>query len=128
MTADPGPGSDVELGIAEGADLSHARVADLSAPTSGPSDESIEKQIGDQNVRALRHAHAYRRALVKWTLRTVAYLAIMSTVFMGGYLWFQRGQIEASVMIAFFVSVVAETIGVLYVIARYLFPPNGPQG
>jgi hypothetical protein len=87
VIADLGPGRDVELGTREGADLSSARVDDLSTPTSGPSDKSIDEQIGDQNIRGMRAAHSYRRALVKWTLWTVAYLAAASTVFMGAYLW-----------------------------------------
>lgn len=124
MTADP-PNRDVELGTREGSELANAKIDDLSTPTDGPSDKSIAEQIGDQDVRALRAAHSYRRALVKWSLRTVGYLAVASTLFMAGYIWLERGHIEASVMISFFVSVVAETVGVLYVIARYLFPPSG---
>ncbi len=118
------PLPDVELGTREGSELVDGRIADLSNPTA--SGKSVEERIGDENVRAHRAAHSYRRALVKWTLRTVGYLAVASTVFMGAYIWFQRGHIEASVMISFFVSVVTETIGVLYVIARYLFPAAGP--
>lgn len=128
MSADPGPGPagrDIELGTQLGDELSQARIDDLSADTRSPSDKSVDQLIGAENVRALQHAHGYRRALVRWTLVVVAYLALASTIFMGGYIWFERGHIEASVMISFFVSVVTETIGVLYVIARYLFPsPN----
>lgn len=117
---------DVDLGTEAGEQFDRAPADDLASPVDRRPDKSVEKRISDEKYRALRAANNYRRALVKWTLRVVGGLTGMATVFMGLYMMSQWDEIQASVMIAYFASVVTETIGVLYVIARYLFPSSGP--
>ncbi|MCV7154341.1 hypothetical protein [Mycolicibacterium pyrenivorans] len=116
---------DVDLGTEGGEEFDSALADALVSPVKRP-DASVDKRIDDEKYRALRAANNYRRALVKWTLRVVGGLTAMATVFMGLYVCSQWDEIAASVMIAYFASVVAESIGVLYVIARYLFPSTGP--
>ena len=50
-----------------------------------------------------------------------------ATAFMIAYVASQWHHIDASVMIAYFTSVVVQSIGILYVITKYLFPQSGPQ-
>jgi hypothetical protein len=52
---------------------------------------------------------------------------LAATGFMVAYVCSQWHHIDASVMIAYFTSVVVESIGILYVIAKYLFPRSGPR-
>ncbi|MGO9102117.1 MAG: hypothetical protein ACLP9Y_22755 [Mycobacterium sp.] len=55
-------------------------------------------------------------------------LVFAATVSMGVYAGSQWHHIEAQVVIAYFSSIVVESIGILYIISRYLFPNSGPRG
>ncbi len=121
------PGGEVELGTQTGDEFADRQIAELTAFAASASDESVDKRILEEDVRALQAAHKYRRVMVKWTLRVVGFLTFAATAFMALYIFSQWGNIDPSVMIAYFASIVAETIGILYVIARYLFPSSGPR-
>ncbi|OIN79788.1 hypothetical protein [Mycobacterium malmoense] len=95
-----------------------------NAPRNLP-DTKVDSRIDDEKYKELRAANVYRKALVVSTLVTVGALVIAATAFMALYIGSQWAHIEASVMIAYFASVVAESVGILYVIARYLFPHSG---
>lgn len=119
---------ELDVGTEDSVQFDNAGRGQLEAtPSASRTDPSVEKRILDENYKAVRAANTYRRALVKWTLRVVGGLTSAATAFMAAYVVSQWGEIEATVMIAYFASVVAETIGVLYVIARYLFPSSGPN-
>ena len=123
MTAD----ADAEPGTEdEGTEFDAAGKDELKRlPAATGNDKSITERIGNQHVKALKRAHKHRGKMVTWTLRTVGGLSIASTGFMGLYIWSQWHHVEAAVIMAYFASVVTETIGILYVIARYLFPTSG---
>lgn len=119
--------NDVDLGAEDSTLFDTASRDQLTTTSSaGQTSPSVNERIGNEHVTALKAAHAYRRALVRWTLVTVAGLALAATTFMGLYTWSQWHHVEAAVIIAYFTAVVTETIGILYVIARYLFPSTGP--
>lgn len=119
--------SDDNQDVDPGEQFDQAPATALEAGSVGRADASVDRRLADENVRAHKAANNYRRALVKWTLRTVAGLTFAATLFMGCYVCSQWGRLEASVMIAYFASIVTETIGILYVITRYLFPSSGPK-
>lgn len=99
----------------------------LAEPTRDDeaSDKDVQSAIDQAKIDELQAANKYRKDLVISTRRTVAALVTAATGFMGLYIGSQWGHVEASVMIAYFASVVAEVVGILYVIARYLFPSSG---
>ena len=45
---------------------------------------------------------------------------------MGVYVASQWHHIDAKVIIAYFSSIVVQSIGILYIVSRYLFPNSGP--
>jgi hypothetical protein len=96
-------------------------------PAPNPTDKSLKERINEERYKELRAANRYRRAIVRFTLTTVAALVLAATIFMGLYVGSQWHHIEASVMIGYFSSIVVESIGILYIIARYLFPHSGPS-
>jgi hypothetical protein len=110
------------------AKFDEALVDDLaSAPPTEASDREVKAGFDKAKLNELHAANEYRKTLVKSTQATVAALVTAATVFMGLYIWSQWDHVEASVMIAYFASVVAEVVGILYVIARYLFPSSGTK-
>jgi len=91
------------------------------------SDKDVRAAIDKAKLTELEAANEFRQTLVTSTKWTVTALVGCATLFMGLYIWSQWDHIEASVMIAYFASVVAEIIGILFVIARYLFPKSGTK-
>lgn len=106
---------------------SHASVGDLAAPSQNPPEKSIAARIDDEKLEELKDARTYRKRIVTFTLVTVGGLVFASTGFMVAYMISQWDEIEAAVMISFFTALVVESIGILYVISRYLFPHSGPH-
>lgn len=98
-----------------------------NTPTPNTPDKSVNDRIDEERVRELAAARKYREEIVKFTLRTVGALVLVATIFMITYVASQWHHIDASVMIGYFSSVVVQSIGILYVISRYLFPKAGPQ-
>lgn len=108
--------------------LLSASIDDLAkTPAPNPPTQSVAERIDDERLKELTEARRYRRATVKFTLRAVGGLDIFATAFMIAYVCSQWHHIEASVIIAYFTSVVVESIGILYVISKYLFPQAGPR-
>lgn len=90
-------------------------------------DKSTQDRIDDERLGELRDAREYRKRIVTFTLIIVGGLVMAATAFMGVYMGSQWHKVEASVVIAYFTSVVVESIGILYVISQYLFPNSGTQ-
>lgn len=126
MTADP-PNREVELGTHDGNEFANSPAAELAGPAEGPPDNSISQRIDEAHLTELQNKNKHRGEMVKWSLQTVGVLTTAATLLMVAYVVAEWGHIEASVMIAYFTSVVAESIGILYVIARYLFPSESPK-
>jgi hypothetical protein len=107
-------------------DLVRASVDDLAkTPVPNPPSQSVADRIDDERLKELTEARRYRRATVKFTLRAVGWLDAFATTFMIAYVVSQWHHVEAAVIIAYFSSVVVQSIGVLYVISKYLFPQAG---
>jgi hypothetical protein len=109
-------------------DLVRASLDDLArTPAPNPPPQSVADRIDDERLKELTEARRYRRATVKFTLRAVGWLDTFATAFMISYMTSQWHHIEAAVIIAYFSSVVVQSIGILYVISKYLFPQAGPR-
>ncbi|MCX8559827.1 hypothetical protein OS122_02795 [Mycolicibacterium mucogenicum] len=121
-------GEDGRLSPIDFSEFFRASVDDLAnAPESNPPDASIAERIDAARLGELEDARKYRRRIVRFTLITVGFLVLAATGFMVTYFVSQWDQVESSVMIAFFSSIVVESIGILYIISRYLFPNSGPE-
>lgn len=119
-----------ELGSADGAAFFDTRADVLGAQPDAPSEPpaNIDGRKNHEAIQDLQTAREQRRRIVTFTLRTVSGLLIAATVCMGLYMWSQWHAIDSKVVIAYFTSVVVETIGVLYVITRNLFPNGAKNG
>lgn len=100
-------------------------LANQTPPT--PPAKSIAERIDDERLEELKEARVYRRRIVWFTLTVVGTLVAAATTFTSLYFWSEWGELDPAVMIAYFTSVVVESIGILYVIASYLFPKDGPK-
>lgn len=96
-------------------------------PAPNPPDKSVDDRIDEERIKELAAARKYRQQIVKFTLRAVGALVFAATSFMIVYVVSQWNHIEASVMIGYFSSVVVQSIGILYVISKYLSPDSGPS-
>jgi hypothetical protein len=116
-----------EAGLSLWWSLLNSSVDDLAnTPAQNPPEKSIAERIDDEKLEELKDARNYRKSIVTFTLITVGGLVLAATGFMIAYMVSQWDEIAAGVMIAYFSSVVVESIGILYVISRYLFPHSGP--
>lgn len=105
-----------------------AAASELETTPAGEADpdgRSTQERIDEERIEELRDARGYRKKIVTFTLITVGGLVFAATAFMGVYMGSQWHHVEASVVIAYFTSVVVESIGILYVISQYLFPNSG---
>lgn len=100
-------------------------------PTEPPGDK---EQSTDEALAAiaLRHQRLklkqrrqdmkQRRWLAKWALRIVVCQLAIADIFFGIYLIANLTTMDGSVMIAWLSATVVEVVGILWVIARNLFP------
>ncbi|QCW22219.1 hypothetical protein PP485_gp34 [Gordonia phage ThankyouJordi] len=100
---------------------------DQDDPSDATDDKSIKERMDDERLGELTDARTYRRRIVLFTLIIVGGLVTAATAFMGIYIGSEWHEIKESVIIAYFTSVVVESIGILYVITQYLFPKSGAQ-
>ncbi|SKI77699.1 Uncharacterised protein [Mycobacteroides abscessus subsp. massiliense] len=112
--------SDFDLGTASGEEFDSASVDQLKPAT--PTAEYAK-----EHLKELQAAHGYRATMINGAINAVKGLLFASTFALGLYIWSEWEDLQPSVIVAYFASVVAETIGILYVIARYLFPSSGPR-
>ena len=94
-------------------------------PVNTPGDKELTDALNQAKIDEHKKAIEYRDKLVGFTRKAVGGLITAATAFMAFYIWSQWNHIEESVIIAYFGSVVLEVVGILYVIAQYLFPKDG---
>lgn len=86
----------------------------------------------DPYMGALRRQHIFdlqdragkRETMMKWTLKAGGFVIAGSWAAMLAYVLSQWNHLDSVVMTGWFVSVVAEVIGIVYVVASYLFPKD----
>ena len=100
--------------------LEQASIEDLETqPVVAASDDDVEAAR-----KRSEQTHTFRDSFyptVRWTL--VCVLG-SSAVVMGLYLVSEWGQLDPTVMISFNAAVVANTIGLAYIVAKHLFPSD----
>lgn len=82
----------------------------------------LQDRLDETRAGTAEDAREFRRHIVWFTLAVVGCLVIAATTVMGVYLGSQWGKVNPSVPVAYFASVVIESIGILYVITQHLFP------
>lgn len=110
------------LESADIAELAKATSDELAEGNGDDSGEDYASRFNEQKLTELADAQNFRRRVVRFTLVVVGWLVVASTGVMITYLVSQWRSISPAVPIAFFASVVVESIGILYVIAQHLFP------
>lgn len=89
-------------------------------------DKSMDAAKDKAKLKEHQDAAAYRTFLIWFMLGSVGALELASTGFMVAYCFSQWHNIHPAVVIGYFSSVVAQVVGILYVISKYLFPESGP--
>lgn len=95
----------------------------LAEPESNPSDSLVE-QVAEAARKKADQEHDQRDRLFKIVARSLIGALASSVLITGCYMVAQWGRVEASVVIGFNASVVVQTIGLAYIVARHLFPES----
>ena len=77
-----------------------------------------------QHISELKDRADKRHTMMKWTLKAGGFVVAGSWAAMAAYVVSQWNHLDPAVMTGWFVSVVAEVIGIVYVVASYLFPKD----
>ncbi|WP_160665289.1 hypothetical protein [Pseudarthrobacter sp. ATCC 49987] len=77
-----------------------------------------------QHISELKDRAGKRHTMMKWTLKAGGFVIAGSWAAMAAYVVSQWNNLDPAVMTGWFVSVVAEVIGIVYVVASYLFPKD----
>lgn len=80
--------------------------------------------LRQQHILELQDKSKKRSDMMKWTLKLATAVVIVSFVVMGSYMWSEWGELDPVVLTGWFAAVVAQTVGLIYVLANYLFPKD----
>ena len=81
-------------------------------------------ELRRHHVTHLKERTGQRKSMMKWTLTLATGIIVVSTAAMGIYFGSEWGHIAPAVMVAWFSSVVVEVLGIVYIVASYLFPKD----
>lgn len=81
-------------------------------------------QLRRHHVEYLNERNKQRRSMMSWTLGLASGIVGVSTLAMTAYFISEWGRLEPAVMLGWFGSVVAEVLGLVYIVASYLFPTD----
>ncbi|MDP5226624.1 MULTISPECIES: hypothetical protein [Arthrobacter] len=77
-----------------------------------------------QHIKDLKDRAKKRSEMMKWAVRLCGFTVGMSALIMLLYMISHWGKTDGAVMISWFASVVAQIIGIVFVMANYLFPKD----
>lgn len=98
-------------------------VAEVKELQSQPDIESKQTK-NELNHERLKQAHKLRTPFF-WLASGLAGASVVAgIVVVIWYLVVAGAEVSPVVLVSFFTSVVVETLGILYIIARYLYPPK----
>lgn len=80
--------------------------------------------LRQHHVTYLKKRAEQRKVMLVWTLALASAIVVVSTVALFVYMYSEWGHVAASVMVSWFGSVVVQVIGIVYLVAAYLFPRN----
>lgn len=98
----------------------------LTRPANLVSQETADKFIR-ASLKTDKQKRKLRNDLFRWAIRTTGLVLVLNFVVIGLYLLSQWGRIEATVMVAWISGTVVEILGIVAIIARYLFEPERPS-
>lgn len=93
-------------------------------PDKSPTDETIDHKAKAARDKAVQ-THDFREKFFKTIRGALVASLLASALLMGVYAISQWGHIDAKVMMSFNAAVVVNTIGLAYIVAKYLFPEGG---
>lgn len=88
----------------------------------GASDNEFSKALDQARVTRATQDNTHRQWFVKWVIGIVTGSLLAGVGIMGCYVTSEWREVSPSVLVAWFSASVVQTIGLAYVIARYLFP------
>lgn len=86
------------------------------------SDQEFDRRSKRAQAERAEQDNDHRKTFVKWVIRAVTGTLAVSVALMVLYVISEWGHIAPQVMVAWFSATVVQTLGLAYVIARYLFP------
>lgn len=91
-------------------------------------EEDLENALQVEDLRKSRQANEQRESFFKWAKRLIVAVLLVGAMSMAFYIGSQWGKLEAGVFVAWFASVIVETLGLGFIIGEYLFEPSsGPR-
>jgi len=99
-------------------------VSDLAEQRSRHQLDMLKHQAEESrlNIEDHRQAHKMRLQFYWYSVVALGIMVLSSIGIMIAYLVGHWGRVDAVVMSAFYVSVVAQVVGLAFIVARYLFP------
>lgn len=86
--------------------------------------EAVRIRLERHKLKQLRQDRMLRKMIAAWAIGFVAFQLLFANLSFGFFLWHNQAEPDASIMIAWLSSTVVEVVGILWVIARSLFPFN----
>jgi hypothetical protein len=120
------PGSEFERFFNASIDDLDAKPLNSASPSK--LDDIIRRQRKEQ-LRKLRQANRLRKRFYRWTTRVAAAALFLNFAVFGLYMISEWGRLADAVMIAWISATVVEVLGIVAIVARYLFEtdPSKPR-
>ncbi|WEV75641.1 hypothetical protein [Bifidobacterium sp. ESL0800] len=88
---------------------------------------SVLDEFDKEDLKALQNATEDREKFLNWGLWATSICIGVSILVVVALFWFKTYTQLGSVLIAFISGLAVEVVGIAAVMAKYLFPGNGPQ-
>jgi len=103
-------GTQPRADLAEAGKLAHER-------------EHHAREMELQEISRLRQQNDLRLRFFTFASRLAVSVLVFGCALVGYYAWSVKGHVEPSVLQFWISSTIVEVLGIIYIIARYLFPP-----
>ncbi len=94
------------------------------APGSFLGLDPYKGHLRKQHIDELKDKVQKRSVMMQWAIWLCSGIVAFSTIAMGFYMASEWNELSAAVMVGWFGSVVAQVIGIVFVVANYLFPKD----
>lgn len=95
-----------------------------STPIKSVSDATIEEKVSAAEGKA-KQTFDFREKFFRTVSRSLIGALIACGLTMLAYVFSEWGTLDAAVMISFNAAVVAQVVGLAFILAKYLFPEGG---
>jgi hypothetical protein len=118
-------GDRAQLWLLGSREFERATVDELKRPAKNSLDpgnaDRLRDKLQKQEWKKLRQANKLRRRFYRWAVRVAAIVVFLNFGTMGVYIVSQWGRLADAVMVAWFSATVVEILGIVAIIAQYLF-------